>query len=151
MRRQYLFGRQRIDIGDVALLAAAELDAERVDQHKPAEPRVRAHRDFERDPAAERGADQERVVESEAVQQVEIEIGDVVHAAEPCRARGRAKPGMARRDDPPAPRQAVEQRPVLRDIVAAMQEQERRPGAGDHRLDRDPAQIDVLHALLLPH
>src|SRR5229473_3363326 len=48
-------------------------------------------------------------------------------------------------DDPPAPRQAVEKRLVLRDIVAAMQEQQRRPVAGDQRLDRDPAQIDVLH------
>src|SRR5436305_841104 len=55
--------------------------------------------------------------------QVEIEIGDIVDAAEPGGARRRAETGMARRDDPETPRQAVEKRPVLRDIVAAMQKQ----------------------------
>ena len=72
-------------------------------------------------------------------------MGDVVHGAEPGRARGRAKAGMARRDDPEAPREAIEKRPGLRDIIAAMQEQQRRARASDHRLDRNAGYVDAFH------
>ena len=42
---------------DVALLAAAELDADRIDQHQPVELRMAAGRELGGDPAAERKAD----------------------------------------------------------------------------------------------
>jgi hypothetical protein len=46
-----------------------------------------------------------------------------------------AEPRMTRRYDLEPPRQAVEKGPVLRDVVAAVQKQERRPGAGDFRIE----------------
>ena len=42
-------------------------------------------------------------------------------------------------------RQTVEKRPVLRDIVAAVQEQQRRAGPGDFGVDRDAGNVDVFH------
>ena len=44
---------QGVDVGDVALLAPAKFDPERVDQHQSADPLDRAHAHFERDPPAE--------------------------------------------------------------------------------------------------
>src|ERR1044071_9934128 len=92
--------------------------------------------------------DQQRVVQIEAVDQVEIEIGDVVDAAEPGGARRIAEAGVAGRYDPEALCEAVEERPVLHDIVAAVQEQEGRAGADDLRLDRDAGDVDAFHASL---
>ena len=48
-------------------------------------------------------------------------------------------------------RQPVEKRPVLRDIVAAMQKQQRRPAAGDLGLERNAADLDAFHARLPCH
>src|SRR5207244_1183002 len=79
-----------------------------------------------------------------------IEIGDVVDCAEPGRTRRRAEAGVTRRDDPEALRQPVEKRAVLRDIVAAMQKQQRRAGPCDLRLDRYARYLDPFHSMLLP-
>src|SRR5438477_5793936 len=143
---QHLIGRQGVDVGDVTLLAVAEFDAERVDQHEAAYAGGRAHRGLEGKPAAKGRADQRRIMQVEAFDQVEIEIGDVVDTAEPRRARRRVETGMARRDDPAMLRQPVEKRAVLCDIVAAMQKQQRRPGAGDQCLDRYPGDLDAFHS-----
>src|SRR5712692_4475608 len=48
-----LVGGERIDVGDVTLLARAELDAEGVDQRQVADPLDRANAHLERNPPAE--------------------------------------------------------------------------------------------------
>src|SRR5205823_6790805 len=45
---------KRVDIGDVAVFALTELDADRVDQHEPVDPLEAADAHFQRDPPAER-------------------------------------------------------------------------------------------------
>ena len=70
-------------VGNVALLPAADLDAERIDQNEVREPRGRAHHHLRRDPAAEAGADQHRILEPELGGEIEIEIGEIVDRADP--------------------------------------------------------------------
>ena len=111
-------------VGDVALVAAAEFDAERVDQHEAGEARGRTHHDLGRDPAAEAGADQHRIVEPELGREVEIEIGEVVDRAQAVEQRRVAPTRMPRRDDPVAASQQVEPRPLRRQPLAGMQKQQ---------------------------
>ena len=60
-----------------------------------------------------------------------------------------AEPGMARRNHPEAAGQPVEKGPVLRDIVAAVQEQQRRAVPGRQHLERGFADFDAFHPILL--
>ena len=87
-------------IGDVAVLAAAEFDPERIDQHEAGEARGRAHHDLGRDPAAKARADQHRILEAQLGREIEIEIGEVVDRAQAVDQRGTAPARMARRDHP---------------------------------------------------
>ena len=59
------------------------------------------------------------------------------------------KPGMPRDDDPPVPRQSVEEFPVLREVVAAMQKQQRRTVPGRQQLERNFTDLDALHVVPL--
>jgi len=52
---------------------------------------------------------------------------------------------MTRGDHSPAARQPVEEYPMLREIVAAVQKQQRRTVAGYQHLERDVADLDALH------
>jgi hypothetical protein len=82
------------------------------------------------------------------VEQVEIEIGEIVDRAEPVGARRMAEAGMTRRQDPPTPPEAFEKQPVLPDLVAAVQKQERRPLADPRPFERQFADRDFVHVLL---
>ena len=57
-------------------------------------------------------------------------------------------PGWRGAIDPEPRGQAVEKRAVLRDIVAAVQEQQRRAGSGNLGVDRDAADVDAFHPRL---
>ena len=113
---------QSINVGDVALLAPAEFEPERVDQHQAADPPGRAHGDFERNPAAQRGADDNDLARRLIVEPIEIEIGEVVDRAKSFGPLGMAEAGMAWRRHSPVSGQPVEKGGVLRDIIAAVQE-----------------------------
>ena len=69
-----------------------------------------AHRDFGRDPAAERIADQMEPVEAERLDEVEIEIGKVAELIEPVRRVGAAETRMLRHDHVVALRQRLHER-----------------------------------------
>src|ERR1700745_2143732 len=60
---QVLGPRQRMHVGDVPLLPAADLNAERIDQYEMGEPRGRPHHHLCRDPTTKTGADQHSVLE----------------------------------------------------------------------------------------
>src|SRR5215472_9026330 len=62
---QVLGSRQRVHIGNVPFLPAANLDAERIDQHQLREPGGRAHYHLRRNPAAEASADEYSILEPE--------------------------------------------------------------------------------------
>ena len=130
----------------VRLLARAELDAERVDQHQPADPLDRADAHLERDPAAERRPDKHRVVEALLLDHVEVEIGEIVDRAEPIGALRPADPGVAWGKYPPTARQPLQKSAILRKIVAAVQKQQRRAVSGDRDFERNPTDSDALHA-----
>ena len=63
-------------------------------------------------------------------------------------ARAGAKAGVTRRDDAEPLRQAIEERPVLRRVIAAVQEQQRWPVALDQHFERDFADIGAFHLRL---
>ena len=116
---------QRVDIGDVALLAPAKLDANRVDQHEPSDPLEATHAHLERDPPAERGTDQNHISEIPPIQQVEIEVGEIVDGTEAVRPLGPTEAGMPGCHYPPAPGQTLEEVSMLREIVTTVQKKQR--------------------------
>ena len=148
---QQLVGRQRIDVADVALFAPAELDAQRVDQHEAADAFDRADAHFERDPAAERRADEHDVLQPLLLDQVEVEIGQVMDGTEIFGPLGPAEPGVTRGEHSPAPRQPVQERAVLRKIVAPVQEQQRPACSSNRDFERDLTDIDTLHSVPPTH
>ncbi len=70
--------------------------------------------------------------------------------AEPVRPLGITEAGMPRDDDPPVPRQSVEEIPVLREIVDAVKKQQGRTVSGRQQLDRNFIDLDALHGVPLP-
>ncbi len=112
-------------VGDVALIARAHLDAERVGEHEAGNPRAGFDGDLGRDPGAERDADERHVLEPQLVHQVEIEIGEVVDRGEVLRLLGAAEARMGRRDDSRLGGKQVEHRGVGRDADAGMEEEDR--------------------------
>ena len=86
-----------VHVGDVALVAAAQLDAERGDQHQAGEAGGRAHHHLGRDPAAEiRRRPAPRPQGPSSRGEIEIEIGEVVDA------RPRRRRSAANRRSPDA-------------------------------------------------
>src|SRR5437667_2953719 len=92
-------GWKRVDVGDIALLAPAELDAKRVDQNEMPDTRDGADAHFERDPSAERRTDDHDIAEALPLEQIEIEIGEIVDGTKPVGPFRGAEPRMPRRDD----------------------------------------------------
>ena len=146
---QELLARKRVNVGDVTLFASAELDAERVDQHETIDPLETADAHLQRDPPAKRRACQRHVAEILAFEQVQVKVGEIVDGAESLRPLGIAEAGMPRDDYPPVPRQSIEEFPVLREIVAAMKEQQWRTVSGRQQIERKFIDLDALHVVPL--
>ena len=66
---------------DVALLAVADLDSHRIDQHEAVDPRRAGSRDLGGDPAAEREADQRRSA-GQPVEHLTVEVDEILHRVE---------------------------------------------------------------------
>ena len=94
---QHLVVREGVNVGNVALFAPAEFDAESVDQHETVDPLDAADAHLQRDPSAKGRADQRHILEILPVEQVEIEVGEIVDGAEAIRPLGAAEAGMPRR------------------------------------------------------
>ena len=133
------------EIGEVALFAAGELHADRRDEHQLGEPRATAHAHLERDPSAERRADQNHVVELQLVEQIEIEVGEIVDRSDVGRSGRRTVAGMPRRDHRPLLRECLEMRPCLLEILLGMQVEERRTRACDMGLNGAAPDIECFH------
>ena len=82
------------DIRNVSRLAVANLDPERSDQDQPGHALRALHGHLRGDPAAERAADHDGVAGVLLREQIEIEVGQVVHRVDACRLRRVAKPRM---------------------------------------------------------
>ena len=122
---QILGPRHGMHVGDVALLAAAQLDAEGRGQHQAGEAGGRAHHDLRRDPPAEAGPDQHGVLQPEFGGEIEIEVGEIVDRTRPVDQRRVAVPRMRGRDHPVVPRQQIEPRQLRGQPFAGMEEQQR--------------------------
>jgi hypothetical protein len=113
---------------DVALLAAAELDPHRIDQHQPVELRMAAGRDLGREPAAERKPDQRRPA-GDRVEHVAADVHEVVHRVEFRRQRRGPETRQRRRDHLAVLGEHVEKRRLRADRVDPVQQHDRPPGA----------------------
>ena len=114
------------------------------DQGERAKPARAANRDFGRDPAAERMADEMHLIEAERLDEVEIEIGEVGKLIEPVRRVGPAEAGMIRHDHVIALRQRRHERQPGAGPARAMQEQQRRALAAAHDIHRTIGDADGL-------
>src|SRR5262249_35900512 len=140
-----LIVRKPIDIGNIAFSGPAEFDPERVDQHEAPDPLDAADAHFECDPATERRTDERDIVEALAVEQIKIEISEIVDGPKLVWPLGVAKARVSRCRDTPTLRQPVDEFAVLREIVAAVQKQQRRAVSGCQHRERDVADLDALH------
>ena len=125
------------DVENVRRLAPADLEAERVDQHEFLDAVAGGGGHFRGEPAAEREADDARLL-AEPVQQLEIEMHEVVHMAHIVGPRRAAEAGARGRNDLEAPRQKVEKRRPRRNRLEPVQQQEFWPLPSPQRLELDP-------------
>ena len=117
-----------VHVGDVALVAAAQFDAERGDQHQTREAGGRADHHLGRDPAAEIGADQHRIIEAEFGGEIEVEVGKVIDPARAAIDQRRVSVArMQRCDDTITSCEQIEPRPLGRQPLAGVQEQQGPP------------------------
>jgi len=137
-----LIARHREDVGNVELVRAAGLHADRSDQHEAIDPFRHLGGELGGDPSAERQSHDVGSPQRQAIQQFEIDVGDVIDAVEPVRQRRLAKAGMRRRDDAPAPREQVDEAHVGRDPGAAVQIKDRRAAPALEHLELDPGNRD---------
>ena len=80
-------------------LAAADLDADRVDQDQVLQTGVAGDREFRRDPAAETEAGDGHATFRQVIQHVEVEVYKIVHRIEVGRQGRGAETRMRGRDD----------------------------------------------------
>jgi hypothetical protein len=130
-----------VHVGDVALIPAAQFDAERGDQNQAGEAGRRAHHHLGRDPAAEIGADQHRVLEAQFGGEIEIEVGKVADRAGTALDQRRVSVSrMRRRDDAKAFCKQIELGPLGRQPLSGVQEQQRPPLAALDQFERGAGQ-----------
>src|SRR5229473_5592273 len=112
------------DVRDIAMLAAADLYADRVAQHEMGNSRCRLDCDLGCDPAAERYAYQRDVREVELMHEVEVEIGEVVDAIEGFWRLRAAEAGMGRNNHPGARGEPLEHGSIGLDANPGMKEEQ---------------------------
>jgi len=122
---QDLVGMEREDVGDVPRLAVADLDAQRRHQHQPRHAGRALHRHLGGNPATQRATDHHRVAGVELRQEIEIEVGQVVHRVEAVDLRRVAVPRMRGRDDAAVSRQRLEHRRVGIEALLAVEPEDR--------------------------
>ena len=123
---------------DVALLAPAQFDADRVDQNQPIELCRAADRDLGGNPAAERKADH-RDLAGQRVEHLAIEMHEVVHRVEILRPRRIAEARMRRRYDFAVFGEQIEKRRLGADRVDAMDQQDGPPASLAQHFEIDVA------------
>jgi hypothetical protein len=119
------FGRVGVEeMREVPLIAAGELDPDRIDQHQPVELRVAADRHLGGNPAAERKTYHHGVV-GQPVEHLAVELHEVVHRVEILRQRRLAEPGMRWGNDLAVLGQLVDKRRLPTHRVDPVDEQDR--------------------------
>src|SRR5215469_13032907 len=122
------------EMHDVALFAAADLDAYRVDQHEAVDFWRAGGGDLRGDPAAEREADQCRFT-GQRVEHLAVEMDEIVHRVEIGRPRRVPETRSRRCYDLAMLGQTVEKRGVRRDRVDAVDQQDWPSPAAPQHLD----------------
>ncbi len=132
----------REHVEDVAALAVADLDADRIGEHEPRHPHGRLHRDRRRNPGAERDPHHQRLLEVELLHGIEVEIGEVVDGGQRRRQLGAAEAGMRRRHQPAAVGKQRQHRGGRLDADMGMEEQDRAAAAAVDQLELRPVDRD---------
>src|SRR5207245_2880813 len=138
------------EMDDVALLAPAQFDADRVDKDQPVELRRAADSDFGGDPATERKADH-RDLAGQRVEHLAIEMHEVVHRVEILRKRRIAKAGMRRRDNFAMLGEQIEKRRLDADRVDAVDEQDGPPASPAQYLEIERPNREPVRGLHQPN
>ena len=102
-QRLQLALRQGEDVGNIEAVNRASLHADGADQHEPAHEFWRLGGEFAGDPTTERTADHVDLVEIEASQQLQVDVGNVVRRVDPV-GQGRLTEAGMRRGNEPVPR-----------------------------------------------
>ena len=126
------------DVEDIAGLAVADLDADRVDEDQLAQPVAGGDRDLRRQPAAEGQPEQCDPLVGQFVEDGEIEMHQIVDRVEIGRPPGVAEPGRGRGDDLGIAAEQVEERRLRVHRVHAVQQEDGRAGAVTQHLQLDP-------------
>jgi len=133
----HLVGIEGPDVGDVPGLAVADLDAEGIDQHQARQARRALHGHLGGDPPAQGGAHQHGVAGVALGEQIEVEVGQVVHGVDAVGLGRVAEPGMRGRDHPPVPSQQIEEGRVGIEAFLAVEPEDRPPVATLDDLEPD--------------
>src|SRR6516165_36484 len=112
------------DVGDVAMLAVAYLDAHRVGQDEMGDPGGGFDGDLGCDPAAERDTGDDNAPEIELIEEIEVEIGKVVDAVERFRRLRSAETRMGRNNQAHARGEPGEDGSARLDADAGMEKQQ---------------------------
>nr|ART36207.1 B530 [uncultured bacterium] len=87
------------DVRELAGFPVRELDAHGVDQHQLLEPGAAFGGQFQGQPATHGKPHHGQVVETEIVDQVQVQIGQIINTADSPVMRRAVKPGVGRQDD----------------------------------------------------
>src|SRR3984893_12952569 len=138
------------DVRNVALLAAAHLDAHGIGQNEMGNPGGGFDRDLGRDPPAKRDTRDDNALEIELIEEIEVEIGEVVDGVERFRRLRSAETRMRRSDQAHARREPGEDGSAGLDADAGMEKQERRSFSALDHLNADAANTECLYHQLAP-
>ena len=137
--------------GMSSVIAAAELHADRADQHEAAKPFRHHAGQLGRDPATERAADQVELGMAELREQFQVEQGDIVRPVEPVGQRRSTEAGMRGRDDPAPPAQQADERVARgRKPPAPCRNRTGGPSPPSHNSRSTPASVILLMDIRLP-
>ena len=119
-------------------------NAGRRDQCEAAQALRRAHRHFERDPAAQRLPDDVNAREAERLDGIEIAVGHIGNVIDPGRRLGGAKTRVIEHDHIEPLRQRVEDRRPVPEPIGAMQVHQRHALAAARKAELAAVDLDRL-------
>ena len=125
-----LIGKKSIDLRDII-----DMDAGSADQGEGRQARGIADREISGDPATKRASDEMDAAQIELIEKVQIEVGEITDAIEPCGRVRLAEAGMLGRDNVEFPGQPRHRGKPDADAAAAMKKDERGAGPSAHEPD----------------
>jgi hypothetical protein len=146
LQRRDLQRMQGEDVGDVACLAVAHLDAERAHEHESGQTVATPHRDLRRDPSAQRAADQHDVAQIALGQKVQVEVREIVDGVDAVDLGRESEARVRRGEDAGVAGHEVQIRRGGIEAFLAVEPQHRTSRPALEQLERYPLHVDHAHA-----